>query len=176
MLRRIPSLSLVFVLALSLSGCVAPDSVEDAAKGAADTAANAVDTARNLTGDAVEMVDALSNIEAGKISRLVVRDAVTNEVITEITDQNAINNALAGMSGINSIASTPEEPQEYLFEIWQPATILFGESSSETNDIMVLEIVTFKGSEVIRTTVSPLNLSLSFSAPDTAHRLRALAQ
>ena len=71
------------------------------------------------------------------------------------------------MSGINSIASTPEEPQEYLFEIWQPATILFGESSSETNDIMVLEIVTFKGSEVIRMTVSPLNLSLSFSAPDT---------
>ncbi len=168
MLRRIASLSLVFVLALSLSGCVAPDSVEDAAKDAADTAANAVDTARNLT--------ALSNIEAGKISRLVVRDAVTNEVITEITDQNAINNALAGMSGINSIASTPEEPQEYLFEIWQPATILFGESSSETNDIMVLEIVTFKGSEVIRMTVSPLNLSLSFSAPDTAHRLRALAQ
>ena len=167
--------ALMLVLALPLSGCFATSTIEDTAKDIADVATSAADAAQGLADSATEWADALKSIDAGKISRMVVIDAQSGATIAEITDQPTVEQVIAPLSGMNGLAGEPDAPAEYRFEIWQPRTVLTGETADDAEDVKVLELATFAGSDVIKMTITLINLSICFDSPATAEELRALA-
>lgn len=167
--------ALALVLALPMSGCFATSAVEDTAKDIADAASGAVDAAQGLAESATEWADALKTIEAGKISRMVVIDAQSGATIAEITDQTTVEQVIAPLSGMNGLAGEPDAAAEYRFEVWQPRTVLAGETAADAEDVKVLELTTFEGSDVLKMTITPVSLSICLDSPDTANALRGLA-
>ena len=100
---------LAAALALPLAGCFGiPDPDEIAGK------------AEEAASQAQELAGTLSSVEWGKVSRLVVKDASSGEVVREVTDQGEIEQAFAPLSDENGLASAPEEPVECIFELWEP--------------------------------------------------------
>ena len=157
---------LAATVALPLSGCFGLPFPSDIA-----------DQAQEVASQAQEIADAFSNVEYDKLSRLVMRDASTNEVVCEITDQATIEDALAPLSGTNGLADVPGEPAEYLIEVWQPETRKAGQNADDLDEIQILEITTYVNSSSVTLEVCPIGLELSLATGDgTVDELRALAE
>ena len=73
---------LAATVALPLAGCFGLPGLDDVA-----------DQAEDFASQAQELADTLSDVDWGKVSRLVVRDAQTGEVVRELTDQDQIEGA-----------------------------------------------------------------------------------
>lgn len=163
---------------LLLSGCsvnftLNEDTVNDAVDSATETA-NSLASAGEEAADAAEM---LAGLEFEKATRIVVCDPKTGKTIKEITDQTAIEEALMPLSQENSIAVTPDAPEEYIFELWQPETIKLGQDESDVSEEKVLEITTYENSDTIRISMTVLgNISFSMTSADSAEALRNLAE
>ena len=151
-------------IALSLTGCFGMPSPSDIANQAEDFASQAQ-----------ELADTFSNVDWGKACRLVVRDAQTGEVIREVTDQREIENAFEPFSGEGGIATEPDEPAEYFFELWEPETQKLGQSADDLKEYMGLEVTTYEESPVVGVEVSPIGLKLYLTSQAAADALRALA-
>ena len=128
-----------------------------------------------FAGQAQELADTLSNVDWGRVSRLVVRDAQTGEVIREVTDQTEIEDAFEPFSEENGLATEPDEPAEYVFELWQPETQKLGQDVADLDEVKVLEVTTYEGSPVVGLEVSPIGLRLHLTSRAAADSLRALA-
>ena len=128
-----------------------------------------------FAGQVQELADTLSNVDWGKVSRLVVRDAQTGEVIREVTDQTEIEDAFEPFSEENGLATEPDEPAEYVFELWQPETQKLGQNVADLDEVKVLEVTTYEGSPVVGLEVSPIGLRLHLTSQAAADSLRALA-
>lgn len=156
---------LAAALALPLAGCFGiPDPDEIAGK------------AEEAASQAQELAGTLSSVEWGKVSRLVVKDAASGEVVREVTDQGEIEQAFAPLSYENGLASAPEEPVECIFELWEPETIKAGQSASSLEEVEVLEATTYEGSPVVTLEMSPIGLRLHISSQAAADSLRGLAE
>ena len=156
---------LAAALALPLTGCFGiPDPDEIAGK------------AEEVASQAEELAGTLSSVEWGKVSRLVVKDAASGEVVREVTDQGEIEQAFAPLSDENGLASAPEEPAEYIFELWEPETIKAGQDASGVKEYKVLEATTYEGSPVVTLEMSPIGLRLHISSQAAADSLRGLAE
>lgn len=158
--KRISITLMIFpflIAALLLSGCSPASSLDE-----------------NTIADAAEV---LAGLDFTKTARLVVCDPQTGNILTEITDQSAVERALAPLSQENAIARTPNSPEEYLFEMWQPETIKAGQDASEISDEKVLEITTYQNSDTITVSMVALGgISLSMDTPDGAKALRELVE
>ena len=141
---------LAVALALPLGGCFGIPSTDEIA-GKAEEAAS---QAGELASQAQELAGTLSNIEWGKVSRLVVKDAASGEVVREVADQGEIERAFAPLSSENGLAPAPEEPAEF----------------------KGLEATTYEGSPVVTLEVSPIGLKLHISSQAAADSLRALVE
>lgn len=170
MRRRLAALVLSAALPLSLAGCFGLGE-------ATDVASDVADAASSLADQAEEAANALSSVEWGKLSRAVILDASTGEQVAEITDQAAIEAAFEPLSGVNGVAARPGEAQEeYVIELWQPSTALLGQDASDVEEVKVLEVVTYEGSDTLGVRVPLVGISLYLSAQEgTADALRALA-
>lgn len=156
---------LAAALALPLTGCFGiPDPDEIAGK------------AKEVASQAEELAGTLSSVEWGKVSRLVVKDAASGEVVREVTDQGEIERAFAPLSDGNGLASAPEEPAEYIFELWEPETIKAGQDASDVKEYKGLEATTYEGSPVVTLEMSPIGLRLHISSQAAADSLRGLAE
>ncbi len=167
MRRAVATCALALTLAASalpLAGCFSVLDAQDVA-----------DAATDLAEQATDLADALSSVEWGKLSRLVIRDAETGAVTGELTDQARIEDAFAALSGVNDVAPEPDAAEEYLFEVWQPETIKTGQTEP-AGELQVLGVTTYQSSDVISLTVTPIGLTLHLSSPETADTLRALAE
>ena len=163
---------LAAALALPLAGCFGiPDPDEIAGK-----AEEAASQAEELASQAQELAGTLSSVEWGKVSRLVVKDASSGEVVREVTDQGEIEQAFAPLSDENSLASAPEEPVECIFELWQPETIKAGQDASDVKEYKGLEATPDEGSPVVTLEMSPIGLRLHISSQAAADSLRGLAE
>lgn len=156
---------LVASITLPLSGCFGLPSPSDIA-----------DQAEDFASQAQELADTLSNVDWGKVCRLVVRDAQTGEVICEVTDQREIEDAFEPFSGEGGIATEPDEPAEYIFELWEPETQKLGQSADDLKEYKGLEVTTYEGSPVVGLEVSPIGLKLYLTSQAAADALRALAR
>lgn len=155
---------LVATMVLPLTGCFGMPSPSDIANQAEDFASQAQ-----------ELADTLSNVDWGKVCRLVVKDAQTGAVIREVTDQTEIEDAFEPFSGEGGIAAEPEEPAEYVFELWEPETQKLGQSADDLKEYKGLEVTTYEGSPVVGLEVSPIGLKLYLTSQAAADALRALA-
>ena len=156
---------LAAALALPLAGCFGiPDPAEIAGK------------ADEVASQAEELAGTLSSVEWGKVSRLVVKDAASGEVVREVTDQGEIEQAFAPLSNENGLASAPEEPAECIFELWEPETIKAGQDASDVKECKGLEATTYEGSPVVTLEMSPIGLRLHISSQAAADSLRGLAE
>ena len=163
---------LATALALPLAGCFGiPDPDEIAGK-----AEEAASQAEEFASQAQELAGTLSNVEWGKVSRLVVKDAASGEVVREVTDQGEIEQAFAPLSYENGLASTPEEPVECIFELWEPETIKAGQDASDVKEYKGLEATTYEGSPVVTLEMSSIGLRLHISSQAAADSLRGLAE
>ena len=124
---------------------------------------------------AQELAEALSGVEWGKVSRLVVRDAESGEVVREVTDQAEIERAFEPLSEENGLAAEPDEPAEYVFELWQPETQRLGQDAADLDEVKACEVTTYEGSPVVTVEVSPIGLRLHVSSQAAADALRLLA-
>lgn len=155
---------LAAALALPLGGCFGiPDPDEIAGK------------AEDAASQAQELAGTLSDVEWGKVSRLVVKDAASGEVVREVTDQGEIERAFVSLSNENGLTSSPDEPAEYVFELWQPETQKAGQSADDLEEVKVLEATTYEGSPAVTLEMSPIGLRLHISSQAAADSLRALA-
>lgn len=155
---------LAAAVALPLAGCFGLPGLDDVAGQAEDFASQAQ-----------ELADTLSNVDWGKVCRLVVRDAQTGEVIREVTDQTEIEDAFEPFSDENGLAAEPDEPAEYVFELWEPETQKLGQSADDLEEYKGLEVTTYEGSPVVGLEVSPIGLKLYLTSQAAADALRALA-
>ena len=155
---------LAAAVALPLTGCFGLPSPSDIA-----------DQAEDVASQAQELADTLSGVEWGKVSRLVVRDAQTGEVVRELTDQDQIESAFDPLSDENGLAAEPDAGAEYAFELWQPETQKLGQSAADLDEVKVLEVTTYEGSPVVGLEVSPIGLRLYLTSQAAADSLRALA-
>ena len=73
---------LAATVALPLAGCFGLPGLDDVA-----------DQAEDFASQAQELADTLSDVDWGKVSRLVVRDAQTGEVVRELTDRSPTRTA-----------------------------------------------------------------------------------
>lgn len=163
---------LAAALALPLGGCFGiPDPDEIAGK-----AEEVASQAEELASQAQELAGTLSCVEWDKVSRLVVKDASSGEVVREATDQGEIERAFAPLSDENGLASAPEEPAECIFELWEPETIKAGQDASDVKEYKGLEATTYEGSPVVTLEMSPIGLRLHISSQAAADSLRALAE
>ena len=162
--RTVIAALLAASIALPLAGCFGLPSPRDIA-----------DQAEDIASQAQELADTLSDVDWGKVCRLVVRDAQTGEVIREVTDQTEIENAFEPFSGEGGIATEPEEPAEYVFELWEPETQKLGQSADDLKEYKGLEVTTYEGSSVVGLKVSPIGLKLHLTSQAAADALRALA-
>ena len=151
-------------IALPFAGCFGLPSPNDI-----------VDQAEDIASQAQELADTLANVEWRKISRLVIKDAGTGEVVGELTDQTQIEEAFDPLSSVNGLAPEPEGNAEYVFELWQPETQKAGQSASELTEVKVLEVTTYEGSPVMTLELSPIGLKLPITSQAAADSLRALA-
>ena len=165
---------LAAAVALPLSGCFGMPSPNDLAGQAEDLASQAED----LASQAQELADTFSNIEWGKVSRLVVKDAKSGKVIREVTDQAEVEKAFESLSSSseNDLAEKPDADAEYVFELWQPETQKLGQSADDLKEVKACEVTTYEGSPVITIEVSLIDLPISISSQATADSLRALAE
>lgn len=97
---------LAATIALPLTGCFGLPGLDDVA-----------DQAEDVASQAQELADTLSSVDWGKVSRLVVRDARTGEVVRELTDQDQIEGAFDPLSDENGLAAEPDADAEYAFEL-----------------------------------------------------------
>ena len=88
---------LAATVALPLAGCFGLPGLDDVA-----------DQAEDFASQAQELADTLSGVDWGKVSRLVVRDAGTGEVVRELTDQDQIEGAFDPLSDENGLAAEPD--------------------------------------------------------------------
>ena len=102
---------LAATIALPLAGCFGLPGLDDVA-----------DQAEDFASQAQELADTLSNVDWGKVCRLVVKDAQTGKVIREVTDQTEIEDAFEPFSEESGIATEPDADAEYVFEQWEPET------------------------------------------------------
>lgn len=155
---------LAATLAMPLTGCFGlpgPDEIADQAE--------------DVASQAQELADTLSNVDWGKVCRLVVKDAQTGEVVREVTDQTEIEDAFEPFSKENGIASEPDADAEYVFELWEPETQKVGQSADDLKEYKGLEVTTYEGSPVVGLEVSPIGLKLYLTSQSAADALRALA-
>lgn len=155
---------LAATIALPLAGCFGLHGLDDVA-----------DQAEDFASQAQELAETLSNVDWGKVCRLVVRDAQTGEVIREVTDQTEIENAFEPFSEENGIATEPDADAEYVFELWEPETQKLGQSADDLEEYKGLEVTTYEGSPVVGLEVSPIGLKLYLTSQAAADALRALA-
>ena len=155
---------LAATIALPLTGCFELLGLDDIA-----------DQAEDVASQAHELADTLSDVDWGKVCRLVVRDAQTGEVVREVTDQAEIENAFEPFSEENGIASEPDADAEYIFELWEPETQKLGQSADDLKEYKGLEVTTYEGSPVVGIEVSPIGLRLYLTSRTAADALRALA-
>ena len=155
---------LAATIALPLTGCFGLPGPDDIA-----------DQAEEVASQAQELADTLSDVDWGKVSRLVVRDAQTGEVIREVTDQAEIEDAFEPFSEENGLATEPDEPAEYVFELWEPETQKLGQSADDLEEYKGLEVTTYEGSPIVGIEVSPIGLKLYLTSQAAADALRALA-
>ena len=155
---------LAATIALPLTGCFGLPGLDDVA-----------DQAEDFASQAQELADTLSNVDWGKVSRLVVRDARTGEVVRELTDQDQIEGAFDPLSDENGLAAEPDADAEYAFELWQPETQRLGQDAADLGEVKVLEVTTYEGSPVVELEVSPIGLRLHITSRAAADSLRALA-
>ena len=156
---------LAATIALPLAGCFGLPGLDDVA-----------DQADDFASQAQELADTFSGVEWGKVSRLVVRDARTGEVVREVTDQDQIEGAFEPLSGENGLATEPDADAEYVFELWQPETQKAVQEASDLDEVKVLEVTTYEGSPVVELEVSPIGLRLNLTSQAAADALRALAR
>ena len=156
---------LAAAVALPLTGCFGLPGLDDVAG-----------QAQQIATQAQELADTLSGIEWGKVSRLVVRDAQTGEVVREVTDQGEIEDAFEPFSDENGLAAEPDADAEYVFELWQPETQKLGQDAADLDEVKVLEVTTYKGSPVVELEVSPIGLRLHLTSQSAADALRSLAR
>lgn len=155
---------LAAALALPLGGCFGiPDPDEIAGK------------AEDAASQAQELAGTLSDVEWGKVSRLVVKDAASGEVVREVTDRGEVERAFVSLSNENGLTSSPDEPAEYVFELWQPETQKAGQSADDLEEVKVLEATTYEGSPAVTLEMSPIGLRLHISSQAAADSLRSLA-
>ena len=155
---------LAAAVALPLAGCFGLPGLDDA-----------IDQAEDLASQAQELADTLSNVDWGKVCRLVVKDAQTGEVIREVTDQGEIEDAFEPFSGESGIATEPDGDAEYVFELWEPETQKLGQSADDLEEYKGVEVTTYEGSPVVGVEVSPIGLRLYLTSQSAADSLRALA-
>ena len=155
---------LAVTVALPLAGCFGLPSSSDIAG-----------QAEGFASQAQELADTLSDVDWGKISRLVVRDVKTGEVVRELTDQDEIESAFEPLSDVNGLSAEPDAGAEYAFELWQPETQKLGQDAADLNEIKALEVTTYEGSPVVELEVSPIGLRLYITSQAAADSLRALA-
>lgn len=155
---------LAATIALPLAGCFGLPGPDEIASQAEDFASQAQ-----------ELADTLSNIDWGKVSCLVVRDAQTGEVVRELTDQDEIEGAFDPLSDESGLAAEPDADAEYVFELWQPETQRLGQDAADLDEVKVLEVTTYEGSPVVGIEVSPIGLKLHLTSQAAADALRALA-
>ena len=162
--RTVLTALLAASIALPLAGCFGLPSPSDIA-----------DQAGGVASQAQELADTLSDVDWGKVCRLVVRDAQTGEVVREVTDQTEIQNAFEPFSEENGIATEPDADAEYIFELWEPETQKLGQSADDLKEYKGLEVTTYEGSPVVGIEVSPIGLKLYLTSQAAADALRALA-
>ena len=133
------------------------------------------DQAEEVASRARELADTLSGVDWGKVSRLVVRDAQTGEVIREVTDQTEIEDAFEPLSEESGLAAEPDADAEYVFELWQPGTQKLGQSADDLKEYKGLEVTTYEGSPAVGLEVSPIGLRLYLTSQPAADALRSLA-
>ena len=90
-------------------------------------------------------------------------------------DQAEIENAFEPFSEENGLATKPDEPAEYIFELWEPETQKLGQSADDLEEYKALEVTTYEGSPVVGLEVSPIGLKLYLTSQVAADALRALA-
>lgn len=161
---RFVALLAAIAAAITLPGCFGPLSPDRAAQKAEDFAS-----------DMEQLADAVGNLDY-KRSRLVVRNAQTNEIVREVTDQDEIERVISPLSGANGLAEAPSEPAEYVIEVWQPETVKAGQDENDVEETKVLELTVYEGSSVVTLEVSPIGFRLDLDAAGgVADGLRALA-
>lgn len=166
------SLAVATALSLSLAGCFGLGPVGSAVSDAADAAGRIADAATSAT----DAASALADVEWGKLSRAVVRDASSGEKIREVTDQATIEDAFAGLSDECGLTTEPDAAAEYAIEVWQPRTETLADDAG-TDDVQVLEVTTYEGSDAVTLEVTPIGLTLTLAPPaGAADALRSLAR
>lgn len=165
---RIVTLALVAALSLPLAGCFG---LGEQSNGPTDLTDSLVDMAE----DATEIARTLEGIEWGKTNRAVIRDAATGEQLAEITDQAQIDEIFSPLSQVNGIAPTPDAPEEYVVEIWQPSTVTLLDGKDEADEVEVVHLITYEGSDVVTLKVVPISLSVNLASESgVADAIRAL--
>ena len=162
--RTVISALLAASIAIPLTGCFGLPGPDDIANQAEDFASQAQ-----------ELADTLSDVDWGKVCRLVVRDAQTGEIIREVTDQGEIENAFEPFSEESGLAEEPDADAEYVFELWEPETQKLGQSADDLKEYKGLEVTTYEGSPVVGLEVSPIGLKLYLTSQPAADALRSLA-
>ena len=168
--RCIVTLALAAALSLSLAGCLGLGEKD----GGSD---DPTDALLDLAEDATEVARTLGDIDWGKTVRAVVRDAATGEELAEIADQAQIEELFSPLSRVNGMAPTPDAPEEYVVEIWEPETIKLGQSADDVSEYKGLEVVTYESSDVVTLKVVPISLSINLTSEGgVADAIRELAR
>ena len=165
---RIVTLALVAALSLPLAGCFGLGEQSNGPTGLTDSLVD-------MAEDATEIARTLGGIEWGKTNRTVIRDAATGEQLAEITDQAQIDEIFSPLSQVNGIAPTPDAPEEYVVEIWQPSTVTLLDGKDEADEVEVVHLITYEGSDVVTLKVVPISLSVNLASESgVADAIRAL--
>lgn len=167
---RFATLVLAAALSFSLAGCFGLGGQGNGSEGQADALFD-------LAEDATEVARTLGDIDWGKTVQAVVRDAATGEELAELTDRAQIEELFSPLSQVNGMAPTPDAPEEYVVEIWEPETIKLGQSADDVSEYKGLEVVTYEGSDVVTLRVVPISLSVNLTSEGgVADAIRALAR
>ena len=156
---------LAATVALPLAGCFGLPGLDDVA-----------DQAEDFASQAQELADTLSDVDWGKVSRLVVRDARTGEVVRELTDQDQIEGAFEPLSDESGLAAEPGADAEYVFELWQPGTQKAGQDAADLDEVKVLEVTTYEGSPAVARRGARGEPHRSRAPPHVAARRRRAAR
>ena len=168
MRHRAVAIALAAALSFSLAGCFGLGEKDEDSTGLTDML---TDMAENAT----EVARELESIDWSKTVRAVVYDA-DGEQVAEITDQAQSDEIFSPLSQVNGLAPTPDAEREYVVEIWEPETVKLGQSADDVGEYKGLEVVTYKGSDVVTLTVVPISLSINLSSEGgVADAIRALA-
>lgn len=168
-----------------LSGCsVSTD--DPAFSDAIGTVAGAVSRGLDAAGSALsDASSAVGDLDLGSFSatnttKLVVRDASTDEEVATVTDEAAIAKALSGfgtLEGWGISATHPAQSRaEYRIEFWQRATVRLGEDPEKVGEVSFGSVVTYQDSSLLTFETRGGLLSVNLEAPaSAADGLRSLA-